>query len=481
MAKSDLYNNKTVNTGLIPPQAIPLEEAVLGAVIIDKRAVEEMLFVINTSEVFYKEAHQLIFDAVKQMVADNKLINLLTLAEQLRKNGTLDLVGGDYYLINLSQKVASSSNIQEHCRIIQQYWVKRKIITIAQQQISDAYAETVDVFDLVDTAEKGLDSINEMLDTGKSTVSFSDALMQVVERVELLSNQKENEVVGVTTGFKKIDSFTGGWQAGDLVIVAARPGMGKTSLILKNLSEIALNNKAVGMFSLEMSVQQLAARLIAINSNFHLAQLIKKGFEHERYFGTLNEVVASMEKLQIYIDDSAGITVQQLQMKARMWKRKYNIQALFVDYIQLMSGDDKNGNREREIAVISRRLKQLAKELEIPVIALSQLSRSVETRGGDKRPRLSDLRESGAIEQDADTVIFIYRPEYYNMEVSEELHFLGANTEINFAKYRAGSLETKGLWWQGDKTKFMDPEEKDNDYASAHSYTAIETNNEEPF
>ena len=470
---NNTYKKEFESKGLIPPSAIDLEEAIIGGMLIDKAAVYQVLMIIHDSDVFYRESNKLIFEAIRLLSNENKGVDLLTVTNELKREGNLEVVGDMYYLIGLTQKVASTAHIEEHCRIVMQYWVKRKVIEISNKQIADAYAETVDVFDLVDSAEKGLDAINEMLDTGKSTATFADALMQVVERVELLSNKTSTEVVGVTTGFTNVDHFTGGWQESDLVIVAARPGMGKTSLILKNLLEIALNNKAVGMFSLEMSVQQLAARLIAINSNFHLAQLIKKGFEHDRYFNTLNEVVGAMEKLNIYVDDSAGISIQQLQMKARMWKRKYNIQALFVDYIQLMSGDSKNGNREQEISTISRRLKQLAKELNIPVIALSQLSRSVETRGGDKRPRLSDLRESGAIEQDADTVCFIFRPEYYDMQCDPELESLGANTELIFAKYRSGSLETKGLYWQGDKTKFMDPADR-QDYS--HNDNNIDLN-----
>ena len=465
------YNQDT--KGLLPPQAIDTEEAVIGAMLIDKRCIDDVLTVLRSPEIFYNEAHQHIYAAIQQLVNDGSAVDFLTLSNKLKENGKLEAAGGQYYLVKLSQHVASSAHVEHHARILVQQWVRRKIIDITRGQTSDAYKATVDIFDLIGTAEKGLDQVNEMLETGKSTVDFPAALHQVIERVELLSSQEDHEIVGVTTGFKTIDKFTGGWQNSDLVIIAARPGMGKTSLILKNLLEIALNGKAVGMFSLEMSIQQIAARLVAINSEFHLSQLIKKGFEHNKYFETLNRVTGEMEKLEILIDDSAGITIQQLQMKARMWKRKNNISALFVDYIQLMSGDDKNGNREREIATISRRLKQLAKELDIPVIALSQLSRQVETRGGDKRPRLSDLRESGAIEQDADTVVFIYRPEYYNLELEEHLTASGANTEISFAKYRAGSLATKGLWWQGDKTKFMDVEDK-FDFAEV-------VNNDTPF
>lgn len=446
--------------GKLPPQSIKLELAVLGAMLIDKSAIDDVMMIIKSHEVFYKSAHQLIFKAIQQLVKKSIGVDVLTLVNQLKSDGALKAAGGMVYIVELSQEVSSTAHVEYHTRIIQQQWIKREIIHVSSKQIENSYKDTVDVFDLVGDSEKILDEVHDMLDTGTTQVDFSTALQLVTERVELLSNQKEHELVGVTTGFKVLDSFTGGWQEDDLIVVAARPGMGKTSFILKNLLEIALNNDAVGMFSLEMGIQQLAARLVSINSNFHLAMLLKNGFEHDKYFGTLNKVVGDMSSLPIFIDDSAGISIHQLQMKARVWKRKHNIKALFVDYIQLMSGDEKSGNREQEISTITRKLKQLAKELKIPVIALSQLSRSVETRGGDHRPRLSDLRESGAIEQDADAVIFIYRPDYYGFELDEDVLQSGANTEISFAKYRAGSLETKGLWWQGDKTKFMDVEDK---------------------
>lgn len=444
-----------------PPSAITAEEAVLGAMLIDKSSVDEVLMILRDEQVFYKNENRLIFKAIKELNIANVGIDLITVSNKLRANGDEANIGGVGYLIKLTQTVASTAHIEHHSRIILQQWVKREVITMAAVLTRSSFSETIDIFDLLADAEKGLDRVNEMLESGGGQIDFKAALQQVVDRVEMLSNQKENELSGITTGFRTIDKFTGGWQPADLIIIAARPGMGKTALILKNLLEISLTGAPVGMFSLEMSIVQLAARLVAINSNFHLSQLIKKGFEKDEYFLTLINVQNAMNSLQIHIDDSAGLSVHQLQMKARMWKRKYGIKALFVDYIQLMNGDSKlGGNREQEISTITRKLKQLAKELNIPVIALSQLSRAVETRGGDKRPRLSDLRESGAIEQDADAVIFIYRPEYYGLEPDSDLSDLGANTELAFAKYRTGSLETKGLWWQGDKTKFMDVEDK---------------------
>jgi replicative DNA helicase len=304
-----------------------------------------------------------------------------------------------------------------------------------------------------------LDDVNQMISSGKQGVDFKDVLTKVTDRVEILTNMDPGTVSGVTTGFNNIDVFTGGWQKQDLIIVAARPGMGKTSLILKNLLEIARSGDPVGIFSLEMSAEQLATRLVAIDSNLHLNQLLKIGLEKQSYWNEYNQTLGRLAEMNILIDDVPGLTVQQLRVKARQWKRKHGLKCLFVDYIQLMSGDAKSGNREQEISVISRTLKMIAKELDIPVVALSQLSRSVETRGGDKRPKLSDLRESGAIEQDADAVVFIYRPEYYGFDVEPDFADAGANAELIFATNRHGSIEVKGIHWIGDKTKFCDPSE----------------------
>lgn len=446
----------TQTSNNIPPASVDVERAVIGSMLVDGGSIDETLVKLKDPAIFYDQRHQKIFKAIKQLTDELTGIDILTVSNQLRSNGDHGSAGGDMYLIELSQVVASSAHIEYHCAILLQQWVKRQVISMSQQQIGDSYNDTTDVFDLVEKSEKGLDQVNDMLTNGSREISFGSALTKVVNRVEMLTNNQGKNIAGVTTGFKTLDSFTGGWMAGDLVVIAARPGMGKTSMILKNVLEIALSGNPVGMFSLEMSIDQLAARLISINSNFHLTQLIKKGFEKDEYFERLVQVQHAMSSLPIYIDDAAGTTISQLAMKARLWKRKHGITALFVDYIQLMSGESSHGNREQEIATISRKLKTIAKELDIPVIALSQLSRSVETRGGDKRPRLSDLRESGAIEQDADTVVFIYRPEYYGHEPDPDMMESGANTEIMFAKYRAGSLETKGLYWQGDKTKFMD-------------------------
>jgi len=283
----------------------------------------------------------------------------------------------------------------------------------------------------------------------------------------LTANKDEVQLVGIDTGFKRLNKYTGGYRNQNLIIIAARPGMGKTSYVLKMIVENAKKNIAAGFISLEMSVEELTARAVAIDTNFHLSQLIKKGFEHSQYFTTFTAHQERMNNYPIFIDDAVSTDISDIVVRAKQMVRKHDIKFLVIDYIQLMTDKSTKGNRESEVSSISRRLKRLAKELNIPVIVLSQLSRSCETRGSSKRPILSDLRDSGSIEQDADMVQFIYRPDYYKIEMIEDeyethLHELidqGANTEIIIAKYRSGSVNTTLLKWVGDKTKFVDVED----------------------
>ena len=331
--------------------------------------------------------------------------------------------------------------------------------------LSTAYDSDKDSLQLLNEWGDSLDNLNEQISSGRKNISYADGLDLVEKRVEFLTNKSPEEVTGARTGFNVIDQFTGGYQGGELIVEAARPGMGKTAKMLKCAIENARIGSGVGIISAEMSAVQLITRTVAIDTNFHLTQLTKKGFEKSEYFATLSANKHRMKEFPIFIDDAASPDIRHVQATLRMWKRKFDIKIAIVDYLQLLSDTTKSGNREQEIASISRKLKGLAKELNIPVIALSQLSRAVETRGSSKRPMLSDLRESGAIEQDADMVTFIYRPEYYGIEVDDELSEMGANTEIIFAKYRGGAPGTTiGLHWQGDKTKFEDPKVmKDNE------------------
>lgn len=448
--------------GKLPPQSVEIEESVLGAMLNDSRSIDECMMIIKSPDVFYKESNKLIFSAMFDLYSENSAIDLLTVGARLRSMGSLERAGGDYHLMTLMQKIASGAHIEIHSRILQQYYVKRQLIRDASVLLSTAYDADKDCHELLKEWGTSLDHLTEQISSGRKNITYSEGLALVASRVEFLTNKSPEEVTGARTGFKVIDQFTGGYQPGELIVDAARPGMGKTAKMLKCALENARIGDGVGIISAEMSAVQLITRTVAIDTNFHLTQLTKKGFEKSDYFVTLNNHRHRMKDFPIYIDDTASPDIRMVQATLRMWKRKFNIKIAIIDYLQLLSDTSKSGNREQEIASISRKLKALAKELQIPVIALSQLSRAVESRGSSKRPMLSDLRESGAIEQDADMVCFIYRPEYYNIEVDEELLAMGANTEIIFAKYRGGAPGTTiGLHWQGDKTKFEDPADID--------------------
>lgn len=446
--------------GQLPPQAIDLEEAVLGAMLIDSRGLDECLLILKSADVFYKDGHRFIFEAIESLYADAQGVDVLTVSARLKAMGRLEQAGGDYYLLQLTQKVSSSAHIEYHSRILLQMYIKRGLIRAASTLMATAYDATKDSLELLREWGASLDAVTEVAMQGKKGLSYAAGLDMVQKRVEFLTHKDPEEVTGAYTGFKVIDLFTGGYQPGELIVDAARPGMGKTAKMMKAVVANAKAGRPVGVISAEMSAVQLITRSVAIDTDFHLKQLTKTGFEKQAYFTSLSSHVHRMRKYPIFIDDTPSPDIRSVQATLRSWKRSHGITIAFVDYLQLVGDATKEGYREQEIASISRKLKALAKELEIPIVALSQLSRSVETRGGSRRPTLSDLRESGAIEQDADMVCFIYRPEYYGIELDDELAAQNANTEIIFAKYRGGAPGTSiGLWWQGDKTKFMDPEE----------------------
>lgn len=461
--------NINLHKGQFPPQAPDLEEAVIGAMMVDNVGLEEAMAIISSEEVFYKETHKHIFVAIRNLFNAGTAIDLLTVSQELKKLGVLDLAGGDFNLMQLSQKIASSAHIEHHCHILLQKFMARRTILFSSQIIALAYSDTTDIFELMNRWQKEFDKVMDFTNTGRSTMSFPDALQNLKKEVELLSkNKDEVQLVGIDTGFKGLNKYTGGYRNQDLVIIAARPGMGKTSYVLKCAIENCKKNVGVGFISLEMSIEQLTARSVAIDTNFHLKQLLKTGFDKPEYFTTYSSHQERMNNYPFFIDDSGKTDINDIVITAKLWVRKFGIKLLIIDYIQLMTDRSVKGNREGEISSISRRLKRLAKELNIPVIALSQLSRAVETRGVSKRPLLSDLRDSGAIEQDADIVQFIYRPDYYKLEMDPsdyddklcDLVSKGANTEIIIAKYRGGSTNTALLQWIGDKTKFKDVDDE---------------------
>lgn len=456
--------------GKVQPQALPLEEAVLGALMLDKDALTVVIDILRP-ESYYSDAHRAIYKAMLRLFERSQPVDLLTVTEELKKSGDLEKVGGAYYLVELTNRVASSANIEYHARIVAQKHIQRELIRVSTEVIKDAYEDTTDVFDLLDKAEQGLFSITEQ-NLSRGYESMSAIISRAIKQLEELSG-KEEGLTGVPSGFTDLDRLTSGWQSSDLIIVAARPGMGKTSFTLALAKNAAMDfNKPVAFFSLEMSNLQLVQRMISMEAEISGSKL-RNGNLKDYEWQQLHSAIEKMSEVPIFIDDTPGINVFELRAKCRRLKMQHDIQMVIIDYLQLMTGGkDNKGNREQEISQISRALKGLAKELNIPVIALSQLSRAVETRGGAKRPQLSDLRESGAIEQDADIVSFIYRPEYYQILEDEEGNSLQGIGEIIIAKHRNGALDTVKLKFTSEFAKFSDLNDpnfnsfNDNNYQS---------------
>ena len=451
-------NSSVVNLsdGKIPPQAIDLEEAVIGAMLIDEKGVNEIIEILSP-EVFYKKSHQLIYESIERLFRESEPIDLLTVSADLKKNKNFESAGGDFYLINLSQKVSSSAHIEFHSRIILQKYIQRKLITISNEIIQKSYSESTDVMDLLDEAESKLYDVAQG-NIKTSTETAQNLVIRAKNRIEEIA--KQDGLSGVSTGFEKLDKLTSGWQPSDLVIVAARPGMGKTALALSMARNISVKqNIPVAFFSLEMSSVQLITRLISSETGLSSDKL-RTGKLADHEWQQLNIKVSDLESAPLFIDDSPSLTIFELRAKARRLASSHGIKLIIIDYLQLMNigSSNKAGNREQELSTISRNLKALAKELNIPVIALSQLSRAVETRGGTKRPILSDLRESGAIEQDADIVSFLYRPEYYGiMEWDDEMKTPSEGQgEFIVAKHRNGALDSIKLKFIPSLGKFED-------------------------
>lgn len=438
--KSDPDMN-TLVYGRIMPQALDLEEAVLGAIMLDRDALPSVIEILRP-ESFYKEAHNVIYNAMLDLFEKSHAIDLLTVHESLKKSKLLEQIGGVQYLLDLTRKIASAANIEYHARIVAQKYIQRELIRVSTSTIKDSYEDEKDVFELLDEAEQNL---YEITDTNLHTGYEKLSALAVKTRKEIEAvSQKEEAITGVPSGFGELDKITSGWQPSDLIIIAARPGMGKTAFTLSLARNAAKLKKPVAIFSLEMANVQLVQRLMSMDASIDSRKL-RNGQLSQAEWIRLNETVEEMADTPLYIDDTPGINIFELRAKCRRLKQNHDIQLIIIDYLQLMTGapNQKNGNREQEISSISRSLKGLAKELKVPVIALSQLSRSVETRGGNKRPVLSDLRESGAIEQDADIVTFIYRPGYYEMD--DDINVPKDLAEIIISKHRNGALDTVEL------------------------------------
>ena len=441
--------------GKLQPQAIELEEVVLGALMIDNESLSDTIDSLQP-EYFYKPDHQKIFEAIVNLFNNSKPVDILTVSEELKRMNVLESIGGMLYISQLTNNISSSSNTEFHARIIAEKFIKRSLISISNNIIGDAFNDTIDIFDLLNTAEEKLFTVTEGT-LRKSYDKMSTLIKGALDNIEIL-RQKEDGLSGVPSGFTKLDRVTSGWQKSDLVIVAARPGMGKTAFALSMARNIAISHEtAIGFFSLEMSSEQLVSRLIASEAELSASKL-RKGDLQDFEMVQLHEKIKQLSEAQIYIDDTPALTIFELRAKARRLVKNHNVGIIIVDYLQLMSAGGNAGNREQEISAISRSLKGIAKELKIPVIALSQVNRGVENRTGtgSKRPMLSDLRESGAIEQDADIVTFIYRPEYYKIYEWDNGDDSRSQAEIIIAKHRNGALENVRLKFTAEFAKFSD-------------------------
>lgn len=456
--RSLVHQDLSESLGKVPPQAIDLEEAVLGALMLEKDALTNVIDILKP-ETFYKESHKEIYGSIVDLFNNSEPVDLLTVTNHLRKKGKLEVAGGAYYITELTSKVNSAAHIEYHARIIIEKAIKRELIRIASEVHKEAYEDTVDVFSLLDKTEQSLFEVSE-INIRKNYADMRSIMHEAIMELETKKQQADG-LTGIPTGFTALDRVTSGWQKSDLVIFAARPGMGKTAFVVSAMRNAAVDfKKPVAIFSLEMSNIQLVNRLISAEAELE-SDKIKKGNLEDYEWEQLIHKTAKLSEAPIFIDDTPALTILELRAKARKLVAQHGVELIIIDYLQLMSGDTTKsgggpGNREQEIASISRSLKNIAKELNIPIIALSQLSRAVEVRGGDKRPQLSDLRESGSIEQDADMVLFLYRPEYYGINADEEGNSTQGVGEVIIAKHRNGSLDTVRLKFIGKFTKFCD-------------------------
>ena len=451
------YDEAFAVNGKTPPQAVELEEAVLGALMLDQNALTNTIEIIKP-EYFYKPEHEIIFKAIVSLFEKTQPVDILTVVEALRSTGKLEAAGGAYYVSQLTSRVASAAHIEYHARILSQKYIQRELIRVSTETLTDSYDETTDVIELLDKTEQRLMDITE--NNFRRDYSDMNSLVKIAYDEIEKSQENESGVSGIPTGFTELDRMTAGFQRGTLIILAARPAMGKTAFALSIARNMAVEfDKPIAFFSLEMTGESEIP-----------ADKFKKGGLEEWQKQQLYQKSERLSTAPIYIDDTPQLTIFELRAKCRRLKQRYGIEMVFIDYLQLMhgGGDGKNGNREQEISTISRQLKALSKELNIPILALSQLSRAVETRGGDKKPQLSDLRESGAIEQDADIVMFIYRPEYYKIETDDKGSTEG-KADIILAKHRSGGTGDVRLRFIAKYARF----ENDTFYSDETTTTAL--------
>lgn len=455
------YNNtyksaatQSTEYGKLQPQARELEEAILGALMLEKDAYSIVSDILKP-DTFYDHNHQLIYAAVVDLATRQDPIDMLTVVEQLKRRGELEEVGGEFYISELTGRVASAAHIEYHARIIAQKYLARELIGFASEVQNKAFDETNDVDDLMQEAEGTLFGISQR-NVKKDVTQINPVIREALDLLEIASNRKDG-LSGLSSGFHDLDKMTSGWQNSDLVIVAARPAMGKTAFVLSMAKNMAMNyNTPVAVFSLEMSNVQLVNRII-VNTCEIPGEKIKSGQLTPHEWEQLNVKIKDLYDAPLFIDDTPSLSVFELRTKARRLVREHGVKMIIIDYLQLMNASGMNfGSREQEVSMISRSLKGLAKELNIPIIALSQLNRSVESRQGDnKRPQLADLRESGAIEQDADMVCFIHRPEYYKQSVDDKGNSLIGLAEFIIAKHRNGAVGDVRMRFRSEFARFQ--------------------------
>ena len=435
--------------GRIPPNSIEAEQSVLGAMIIDKEAINSALEIIRPED-FYKEANREIFETMIVLFNKNEPVDLITLSEELKRRGTLDNIGGVTYLANLSSSIATTANIKYYCEIVQEKSILRRLIKSSDDIMGKAFEDTEEVSAIIELAEKNIFDITQ----GSHREGFSpisEVLLNSFAQIEERAANK-GRLTGLETGFIDLDNKLSGLQKSDLILLAARPSMGKSALGINIATNSALKSNAkIAIFSLEMSKEQLVQRVISATSHVDLQKIISGNLGDDEWMKVVDSM-GPLSQMNIFIDDTAGISLMEMKAKCRRLKIEKGLDLVLVDYLQLMQLEGRQESRQQEISAISRGLKALAKEMECPVVALSQLSRAPELRS-DHRPILSDLRESGAIEQDADVVLFLYRDEYYNKET--ELKNIG---ELIIAKHRNGPTGSIELVWKGEYTKFLNKE-----------------------
>ncbi len=476
MAKQRSSPRPTITTlpdfGKVPPQANDMEEAVLGAVMLEKEAVITILDILKP-ESFYREAHQKIFKAISDLSSREFPVDLYTVTEELRSHNELDSVGGPVYLTQLTAKIVSAANVDYHARIVAQKYIQRELIRVSTEIQTRSFDDSYDVTELLDYSENALFQIAEgniKREVAPINVVIKEAIREIEE-----AGKREDALVGTPSGFTKLDRLTSGWQKAELVIIAARPSMGKTAFALSMARNMAIDHgKHVAIFSCEMSSIQLVNRLIISETDLP-GDKIKNGRLSEEEWKQLDTRIKKLVQAPIFIDDTPAISIFELRAKCRRLMAQHKLDIVIVDYLQLMSGPENSGSREQEVSTISRSLKSIAKELNVPVLALSQLNRSVEMRGGTKRPLLSDLRESGAIEQDADMVVFIHRQDKFGIPTFEDGSSTKGIAEIILAKNRNGPVDDVRLRFREEKAQFVDLDDFDMDDSTDMSASPIIT------